>query len=86
MGTLLDALISGFFLSVGIPCLFFPRSMQSFVIAFNARRGNVEPPSGFRRTPRYVRRLRYIGIVFVVLSLMPVFLPALANGFARTVI
>jgi hypothetical protein len=64
------ALPIGFFLLLGIPCLFFPRWMQRFVLAANARLGHVEPPSGFRRTPQYLRRLRFVGAQLVLGALL----------------
>jgi hypothetical protein len=67
------ALVIGFFLLVGLPCLFFPRWMQWFVLAANERLGYVEPPSGFRRTPQYLRRLRLIGAVCVLVALLLAF-------------
>ncbi len=83
------ALTIGFFLLVGVPCLFFPRQMQRFVLAFNERFGHVEPPSGFRRTPQYLRRLRLIGAVCVLVALLYAFLAffiAFADEIARAVI
>ena len=84
--TLPDALLIGFFLLVGIPCLFFPRRMQWFVLAANERFGYVEPSSGFRRTPQYLRRLRVIGAVFILVALLDAFLNAFAYDIVRAVI
>ena len=71
------ALLIGFLLLLGIPCLFFPRWMQRFVLAANERLGYVEPPSGFRRTPQYLRRLRFIGANCILFALLVAFLTLL---------
>ena len=73
MKTLLDVLVPAFFLSVGVPCLLAPRHMQRFVLSFNARFGHIEAPDGFRRSSKYLGRLRLIGILMVLFGLFAAF-------------
>jgi hypothetical protein len=83
------ALLIGFLLLLGIPCFFFPRWMQRFVLAANERLGYVESPSGFRRTPQYLRRLRLIGANAILFALLVAFLTLFAafiDEIARAVI
>jgi hypothetical protein len=80
--TLSEALLPGFFLLLEIPCLIFPRRVKLFILALDQRFGHVEPPSGFNRAPKYLRRFRLIG-VFATLAAM---LMVLSDDVAHIVI
>ena len=82
MTTVMDALLPAFFLLVGLPCLFTPRQMQRLVLRFNARFGKVEPTDGFRRSRKYLGRLRLIGVLMVSAAVVTAF----TNQIARLVI
>jgi hypothetical protein len=53
-----------------------PRSVQSFVIRFNEKFGYIEPEDSFRKTTKYVSRLRKFGVLLVGSSVL-LFLVAL---------
>ena len=80
--TFWDALVPGFFLVVGVPCLVVPRQMQRFVLGFNERFGYVEGPDGFRRSAKYLWRLRLIGAI----AMLSAAIAAFSEHLARLVI
>jgi hypothetical protein len=77
--TMTDVLLPAFLLLVGIPCLFTARQMQRFVLSFNERFGHVEPADGFRRSPKYLGRLRLIGLIMVCAAALTAFAKEIAS-------
>jgi len=48
-------------------CFIVPSSVQRFVISFNEKFGYIEPEGSFRKSEKYISRLRKLG-VFVIVS------------------
>ncbi len=49
-------------LLIGIPCFLAPRSFRDFVINFNEKFGYMEPENSFRKSEKYISRLRMFGV------------------------
>src|SRR5512135_220465 len=68
-----DALVAGFLLLMGVPCLVTPRAMQALVLRVNEHMGHVEPHDGFTRSTKYLRRLRQFGGVTILSAMVIAF-------------
>ena len=82
----IDAILPTYFLFIGVPCLLIPRKVQSFVISFNARFGCHEAPDSFRRSEKYVIRLRNLGAFTILAAAVLVLLSVYGEDIARAVI
>tara|TARA_R110002096_G_scaffold433727_1_gene653165 strand:- start:541 stop:825 length:285 start_codon:yes stop_codon:yes gene_type:complete len=54
-----------FLLLIGVPCLLAPKGVQKFVLTLNARFGYFEPEESFRKSEKYVSRLRKLGVIVI---------------------
>ena len=52
-------------LLIGIPCLLAPRNFRNFVINFNEKFGYMESENSFRKSEKYISRLRMFGVLLI---------------------
>ena len=81
-----DAIFPIFCLLVGVPCLLTPRQVQRFALAFNEKMGHREELNSFRRSEKYVGRLRKLGFLTILGGTIVVLIDVFAEDVVRAVI